>query len=81
MANDLSKKSKPEANVEKPFLADQTIENGSVTSEDSPFTAEQRQILGNVYQLILSWRRERLIKTATPVGPTPSNLLPIEGEA
>lgn len=81
MANDLSKKSKSEANVEKPSLADQTAHNRPIPSEDSPFTAEQRQILGNVYQLILSWRRERLIKTATPVGPTPSNLLPIEREA
>lgn len=31
----------------------------------SPFTPEQREILGRVYSLILSWRRERLIKDRT----------------
>ena len=27
------------------------------------FTAEQRRILGQVYQMILGWRRERLMRT------------------
>ena len=27
--------------------------------QTSPFTAEQRRILGQVYRLILSWRKEK----------------------
>ncbi len=33
------------------------------------FTPEQRRILGQVYQLILSWRRERLSRGGKPVQP------------
>lgn len=36
------------------------------------FTPEQRRILGQVYQLILSWRRERLSRGEKPVQPKPA---------
>ncbi len=81
MASDLPKKSKHTADVEKLSVAKLAVENHPENSEASPFTAEQRQILGNVYQLILSWRRERLMKAAPPVALTPSNLAPAEREA
>ncbi|MCC6986387.1 MAG: hypothetical protein IT309_08160 [Anaerolineales bacterium] len=81
MASNSSKKSKPVLEKENHSGADQTTENRLADSNDSPFTAEQRQILGNVYQLILGWRRERLMKAAVPMVMTPSNSLPVEREA
>jgi hypothetical protein len=35
------------------------ITTTSQPPQTSPFTAEQRQILGQVYRLILSWRKEK----------------------
>lgn len=69
MASDLQNKSKQPGGTETPSIAEQNQIDISAISNSSPFTPEQRQILGNVYQLILGWRRERLIKakpSATP---------------
>jgi len=81
MASDLQKKSKQTAEAGKPSVTKQKPNNHPVTSDASPFTAEQRQILGNVYQLILSWRRERLMKATPQIALTSSSLLPAEREA
>ena len=62
MANDLQNKSKQPDGTETPSIAEQKHIDISVISDSYPFTPEQRQILGNVYQLILGWRRERLVK-------------------
>ena len=81
MASDLQKKSKQTAETGKPFVTEQKPNNHPVNSEASPFTAEQRQILGNVYQLILSWRRERLMKTTSQGALNASSMLVTEREA
>ena len=45
------------------LLQEPQIEGGTTGMSQlpptSPFTAEQRKILGQVYRLILSWRREK----------------------
>lgn len=76
MAHDLQKKSGQTAPV-----TDQKPNHHPVPSDASPFTEEQRQILGNVYQLILGWRRERLMKAALQVALTSPGLLPAKREA
>lgn len=76
MARDLQKKSRQTAPV-----TEQKPNHHPAPSDASPFTVEQRQILGNVYQLILSWRRERLMKAAHPTAMTSPSLLPAEREA
>jgi len=81
MASDLQKKSKQTAETGKPSVTEQKPNNHPVNSDASPFTAEQRQILGNVYQLILSWRRERLMKATPQITVTSSSLLLAEREA
>jgi hypothetical protein len=40
------------------------------------FTPEQRQILGEVYRLILSWRREQKMATALASSDGDSDMLP-----
>ena len=67
MASDLQKKSKQVNGVETHSIAEQKQSDSSADSNSSPFTPEQRQILGNVYQLIMGWRRERLMKAKQPV--------------
>jgi len=67
MASALQKKSKQTAEAGKAAVTEQQPDNHPATSDASPFTPEQRQILGNVYQLILGWRRGRLMRT-TPQG-------------
>jgi len=59
MAGDLQNKSD---GVEAASVAKQNPNEILATSESSPFTPEQQRILGNVYRLILGWRRERLMK-------------------
>ena len=56
MANDLQNRSKQTDGVQTAAITNQN------QSDPSPFTPEQRQILGKVYRLILGWRRERLMK-------------------
>ena len=81
MASALQKKSKQTAEAGKPAVTEQQSNNHPATSDASPFTAEQRQILGNVYQLILSWRRERLMKTTPEGALNASSMLLTEREA
>lgn len=81
MASDLQKKSKQTTEAGKPPVMEQKPNHHPVPSDASPFTAEQRQILGNVYQLILGWRRERLRKATPQIALTPPSLLPAEREA
>ena len=81
MASDVQKKSKQTAEAGKPAVTEQKPNNPPVTSDASPFTAEQRQILGNVYQLILSWRRERLMRTTPQGALNSSSMLLTEREA
>lgn len=65
MAHDLPKKSKQKSRTGPLPVVDRELVHQPAHSGPSPFTAEQRQILGNVYQLILSWRRERRTKLAS----------------
>lgn len=81
MASALQKKSKQTAEAGKPAVTEQQPDNHSATSDAAPFTAEQRQILGNVYQLILSWRRERLMKTTPQHELASTNVAPAQREA
>ena len=81
MARDLPKKSKQTTVAGMPSITDRKPDTHPVMSEASPFTAEQRQILGNVYQLILGWRRERLMKLASQTALTSSSLSQAEREA
>jgi hypothetical protein len=81
MASDLQKKSKQTVEAGVPPVTEQQPNRHPVTSDASPFTAEQRQILGNVYQLILSWRRERLMKTTPQSALNSSSMLLTEREA
>ena len=60
MASDLHNKSKQKVEAGTHPVIQQKPGDHPVISESPPFTPEQRQILGNVYRLILSWRRERL---------------------
>ena len=60
MAGNFQKKSKQKDEAETPPVIQQKPEDHPVNSESSSFTAEQQRILGNVYRLILSWRRTRL---------------------
>ena len=81
MANDLQKKSKQTTASGKPAVTEQQPVNHPVNSGTFPLTAEQRQILGNVYQLILGWRRERLMKATSQIALLSSSTLPAEREA
>jgi len=81
MTSDLQKKSKPTVEAGKLPVTEQKPNHSPATSDASPFTAEQRQILGNVYQLILSWRRERLMKTTPQGALNSSSMLLTEREA
>ena len=62
MASDLQNKSIQTDGVETHSIAQQNPNEILAASESSLFTRDQQRILGNVYQLILGWRRERLIK-------------------
>jgi len=58
----------------KPNHSSKKIQISTTSFKDVPrkitFTAEQSQILGQVYQLILGWRRERLdINKQTGITP------------
>lgn len=66
MASDLRKKFKPVGVAETYPAAEPEQSDASNVFDSSPFTPEQRQILGNVHQLILDWRRERLMKMGQP---------------
>lgn len=46
--------------------------NTPIPPEASHFSEEQRHILGQVYRLILSWRRERLARIAESTTRTES---------
>jgi len=81
MASDLQKKSKHTTEARKPPVTDQTTDPNQANSGSSPFTVEQRQILGNVYRLILGWRRERLMKSKPQIALPSSSIAPIEREA
>jgi hypothetical protein len=81
MASALQKKSKQTAKTGMSPVTDQTTDNHPANSDASPFTAEQRQILRNVYLLILSWRRERLMKTTPEGALVSSSILLTEREA
>lgn len=81
MASALRKKSKHRAETENLSVTDQTPESHPANSEAAPFTAEQRQILGNVYQLILSWRREHRMKTISEGALNASSMSLPEREA
>lgn len=75
MASDLQEKSKQTSTaITLPVNDRKPIELPSDLGASS-FTEEQRQILGNVYQLILGWRRERLMKAM------PQDTLTVEREA
>lgn len=78
MASDLQNKFQNRIGGETPPHQKQIQIESSALSADSPFTPEQRRILGNVYQLILSWRNERLMKQKqSAIAPTsPIVLLP-----
>ena len=60
MAGNFQKKSNQKNEAGMPPIIQQKPEDHPVNSESVPFTAEQQRILGNVYRLILSWRRTRL---------------------
>lgn len=51
------------------------------SSTSSPFTPEQKQILGNVYRLILGWRHDRLLKSKQAPKPISSAPLPVKRES
>ena len=81
MASNLQNKSKQADGAETDSITEQKPADLSAISAASPFTPEQKQILGNVYRLILGWRRERLMKSkhaSTSISPA---LLPVEREA
>ena len=80
MASDLQNKSKQTGGEETTSITKQNPTEVSAESYSSPFTPEQRQILGNVYRLILGWRRERLMKAKQSVTPAAPILLPAERE-
>jgi hypothetical protein len=81
MARDLPEKSKQTTEAGKPAITEQKSDHHPANIEVPPFTAEQRQILGNVYQLILGWRREHLMKLASQSALTSSSLYQAEREA
>ncbi|HSG45146.1 MAG TPA: hypothetical protein VLA72_18525 [Anaerolineales bacterium] len=62
MASDLQNKSIQTEGVETHSFAQQNPNEILAASESFPFTPDQQQILGNVHQLILGWRRECLMK-------------------
>ena len=66
MASDLQNKSIQIDGVETASIAKQNPNEILAAPESSPFTPEQQRILGNIYQLILGWRRERLMKATQP---------------
>ena len=66
MASDLQNKSIQTDGVETASIAKQNPNEILARPESSPFTPEQQRILGNVYQLIPGWRRERLMKATQP---------------
>ena len=81
MASDLQDKPKQADGAETASITEQKPADLSATSAASPFTPEQKQILGNVYRLILGWRRERLMKSKqAPTSVSPA-LLPVERES
>lgn len=60
MAGNFQKKSNQKNEAGTPPIIQQKPEDHPVNSASFSFTAEQQRILGNVYRLILSWRRTRL---------------------
>jgi hypothetical protein len=76
MANDIQKKvlqSKVQAGE---IQQRQDVEGNLPTLEQPIFTTEQRRILGQVYTLILSWRRERR-KSVAPTSISSTALIPV----
>ncbi len=50
----------------------------SLPSQTSPFTAQQRRVLGQVYNLILSWRSEKKKLESTGSEVTKNKTLKVE---
>jgi hypothetical protein len=89
MAKDFKKQIHQSKSPAGEFQQQQDTEGNSSNSNKTSFTPEQRQMLGAVYQLILSWRREPKPAEAQIVsissggtdGTTLQQVMPVEVEA